>query len=113
MRLVDYLETRDDVDKSRIGLFGVSKGGIETYLAAAVDERIAAAVPCIGLESFKWAVENNSWQSRIGTIQFAFDTAAKESGVTSPDGAFVKQFYDRVALPGIDGEFDGNRRWRR
>ncbi|HEX4794076.1 MAG TPA: acetylxylan esterase, partial [Humisphaera sp.] len=100
MRLVDYLETRDDVDKSRIGLFGVSKGGIETYLSAAVDERIAAAVPCIGLESFKWADDNNSWQSRIGTIQSPFDTAAKESGVASPDGKFVKQFYDRVA-PGI------------
>ena len=37
MRLIDYLETRDDVDKNRIGLYGVSKGGIETYLTAAVD----------------------------------------------------------------------------
>ena len=55
MRLVDYLQTRDDVDPARIGLFGVSKGGIETYLAAAVDPRIAVAVPCIGLESFHWA----------------------------------------------------------
>src|SRR5439155_14242453 len=45
MRLIDYLETRDDVDARRIGLFGVSKGGIETYLAAAADPRIACAVP--------------------------------------------------------------------
>ncbi|MBC7366952.1 MAG: acetylxylan esterase, partial [Undibacterium sp.] len=59
MRLVDYLETRDDVDPKRIGLFGISKGGIETYLTAAVDSRIAAAVPCIAVESFRWAVENN------------------------------------------------------
>src|SRR5436309_73619 len=36
MRLVDYLETRDDIDPHRIGIFGVSKGGIEAYLAAAV-----------------------------------------------------------------------------
>ena len=56
MRLVDYLDTRDDVDPARIGLFGISKGGIETYLTAAVDPRIAAAVPCIGVESFQWAV---------------------------------------------------------
>ena len=106
MRLVDYLVTRDDVDASRIGLYGVSKGGIETYLTAAVDPRIAVAVPAIGLESFRWATENNSWQSRIETIQTAFDAAAVAAGVQSPDGAFVRAFYDRVA-PGLDGEFDG------
>jgi dienelactone hydrolase len=106
MRLIDYLETRDDVDAKRIGLYGVSKGGIETYLSAAVDPRIAAAVPCIGMESFAWADDNDSWHSRIGTIQHAFDAAAKDAGVDKPDGKFVHDFYARIA-PGIDGEFDG------
>jgi dienelactone hydrolase len=105
-RLVDYLQTRDDVDPKRIGLIGISKGGIETYLAAAVDRRIAVAVPCIGVQSFEWALENNQWQGRIGTIQTAFDIVAKEAGVASPDAAFVKSFYDRV-VPGIYTEFDG------
>jgi predicted esterase len=106
MRLVDYLQTRDDVDASRIGLIGISKGGIETYLAAAADPRIAVAVPCIGVESFRWALANNDWQGRIGTIQNAFDAIAKENGVTKPDSAFVQIFYDRV-VPGIYSEFDG------
>jgi dienelactone hydrolase len=106
MRLIDYLQTRDDVDPQRIGLYGVSKGGIETYLSAAVDPRIAAAVPCIGVQSFKWALDNNSWQSRIGTIQTAFDTVAKEAKVEKPDSAFVQKFYDRV-VPRIYAEFDG------
>lgn len=53
MRLIDYLETRDDVDASRIGVMGISKGGMETYLAAAIDARIAAAVPLIGVQSFR------------------------------------------------------------
>jgi dienelactone hydrolase len=106
MRLVDYLSTRDDVDASRIGLIGISKGGIETYLAAAADPRIAVAVPCIGVESFRWALDHNDWQGRIGTIQNAFNTIAKENGVTQPDSAFVQKFYDRV-VPGIAGEFDG------
>jgi hypothetical protein len=106
MRLVDYLETRDDVDPKRIGLFGISKGGIETYLAAAADPRIAVAVPCIGVESFRWAVENNSWSSRIGTVQAAFDAAAKDRGVENPGADFVHAFYARVA-PGLDREFDG------
>jgi dienelactone hydrolase len=105
-RLVDYLQTRADVDSRKIGLMGISKGGIETYLAAAMDERIAVAVPCIGMQSFSWALQNNEWQGRIGTIQNAFETIAKSEGVTKPDSAMVKKFYDRV-VPGIDGEFDG------
>jgi dienelactone hydrolase len=106
MRLVDYLQTRDDVDAKRIGLIGISKGGIETYLVAAADPRIAVAVPCIGVESFRWALDNHDWQGRIGTIQPAFDAIAKEASVTKPDSAFVQKFYDRV-VPGIAGEFDG------
>jgi dienelactone hydrolase len=106
MRLVDYLQTRDDVDTNRIGLIGISKGGIETYLAAAMDERIAVAVPCIGVQSFRWALLNNDWQGRIGTIQNAFDTIAKENHVAKPDAKFVKNFYVRVT-PKIYSEFDG------
>ena len=106
MRLIDYLETRDDIDPRRIGVIGFSKGGVETYLAAAADPRIAVAVPCIGVQSFRWAAENNSWQSRIGTVQAAFDAAAKDSGIAQPDGEFVHAFYSRVA-PGIDRAFDG------
>jgi dienelactone hydrolase len=106
MRLIDYLETRSDVDPKRVGAIGFSKGGIETYLAAAADPRIAVAVPCIGMQSFRWAIENDSWQSRIGTVQAAFDVAAKDSGVANPGADFVRTFYDRIA-PGIYGQFDG------
>lgn len=106
MRLVDYLETRADVDSRRIGCFGISKGGIETYLAAAADPRIAAAVPCIGVQSFGWAIEHDAWQSRIETVQSAFDAGAKDSGVENPGPDFVRTFYDRVA-PGIYNRFDG------
>ncbi len=104
LRLVDYLETREDVDAARIGLTGISKGGMETYLAAAVDPRIAAAVPVIGVQSFRWALEHDSWQSRVGTFQAAIDAAAAGAGA-QVDAAFVRSFYDRV-VPGIYTEFD-------
>jgi len=106
MRLVDYLKTRKDVDAKRIGLIGISKGGIETYLAAAADKRITAAVPVIGVQSFHWALENDQWHGRIKTIQRAFDSSAADAGVTNVTREFVKAFYDRV-VPGIYGEFDG------
>lgn len=105
-RLVDYLETREDVDAQRIGLMGISKGGIETYFVAAAEPRIAVAVPCIGMQSFDWALKNNDWQGRIATIQPAFDRIAQDAGVAKPDSAFVENFYDRV-VPGINSQFDG------
>ena len=106
MRLIDYLETREDVDRDRIGMIGFSKGGMETYLAAAVDPRIAVAVPCIGVQSFRWALENGAWKSRVETFQAAIDTAAKEAGLAEITPDFVRQFYDRV-VPGIYSQFDG------
>jgi len=105
MRLVDYLVTRKDVDADRIGLTGISKGGIETYLAAAADPRIAVAVPYIGVQSFKWSLDNGQWRARIATIQDAFNTSAAQAG-KAPDVDFVREFYARV-VPGIDGIFDG------
>ena len=110
-RLVDYLQTRDDVAANRIGLMGISKGGVETYFIAAADPRIAVAVPCIGMQSFDWALKNNDWQGRIATIQPAFNQIAKNAGVAKPDSAFVKNFYDRV-VPGIDTQFDGPQMMR-
>jgi dienelactone hydrolase len=106
MRLVDYLSARKDVDPARIGLTGFSKGGIETYLTAAADPRVAAAVPYIGVQSFHWALANGQWKARIATIQGGFDAAAASDGKSPSSVDFVRQFYARV-VPGIDGPFDG------
>ena len=106
MRLIDYLETRKDVDAKRIGLTGISKGGIETYLAAAADPRVTAAVSFLGVHSFKWSLDNGQWRARIATIQAGFNAAAREAGKSADDVNFVREFYARV-VPGIDGRFDG------
>ena len=51
--VVDFVETRDDVDHRRIGLWGVSMGGYYAPRAAAFEKRIAA---CISLSGpFDWA----------------------------------------------------------
>src|SRR5882672_8715724 len=63
-RLADYLETRPDIDAKRLGMIGFSMGGIQTWLAASVDERWKVAVPAIGVQSFKWSLENDRWQGR-------------------------------------------------
>ncbi len=106
MRLIDYLATRKDVDAARIGLVGFSKGGIETYFTAAADPRVAAAVPYIGVQSFRWALDNGQWKARIATIQGGFNAAAASAGKSPESVDFVREFYARV-VPGIDAQFDG------
>ncbi len=45
VRAIDYLLSREEVDPDRIGLTGLSGGGMATAYIAAFDNRIAAAAP--------------------------------------------------------------------
>jgi hypothetical protein len=49
VRALDYLETRPEVDKTRFGVTGRSGGGAYSWWIAALDERIACAVPTAGI----------------------------------------------------------------
>lgn len=44
MRCLDYLGQREDVDAGRIGVMGISGGGMVALFAAALDKRIRASV---------------------------------------------------------------------
>lgn len=43
MRMIDFLQSRPEVDGGRIGMVGISGGGLVTQFTAALDERIRAA----------------------------------------------------------------------
>lgn len=104
-RLTDYLVTRPDVDPKRIGMTGISMGGIETWLAASVDTRIKVAVLDIAVQSFKWSLDNGQWQGRVGTIEDAHKRAAKDMGDSAVNKKNIQALWDKVT-PGLDGEFD-------
>lgn len=44
MRLVDYLQEREDLDVSRLGAMGISGGGMHTLFSTCLDTRIRACV---------------------------------------------------------------------
>ncbi len=104
-RTVDYLQQRDDVDPNRIGMIGFSMGGIETYLAASVDDRVKVAVPAIGVQSFRWSLEHDRWQGRARTIGAAHQAAAKDLGEPKVSAKVCRALWAKV-VPGITDQFD-------
>jgi dienelactone hydrolase len=52
IRTLDYLAARPEVDASRLGCVGLSVGGYRSFLLAALDERIKAAVDVGWMTSF-------------------------------------------------------------
>jgi cephalosporin-C deacetylase-like acetyl esterase len=62
MRAIDYLETRPEVDKQRIGMTGRSGGAAMSWFTAAVDPRIKVVVPVMGISTYAVNVRDNTQQ---------------------------------------------------
>ena len=80
---VDYLETRGEVDKNRIGMMGLSQGGTMTTFASAAEPRIKAA-DIIGYI--------NPWEN------FAVNRAGVCGSQVVPD---VYKYFDTMDIAGL------------
>jgi dienelactone hydrolase len=104
-RTVDFLQKHEAIDPARIGMIGFSMGGIETWLAAAVDNRVKVAVPAIGVQSFRWSLEHDKWQGRARTIGAAHTAAAQDLGEPQVNQKVCRVLWTKI-LPGILDQFD-------
>ena len=72
---IDYLQTRKEVDRSRIGCIGLSGGGCMTMHVAAIDERVKAAVISGAFTSYhSYALEIETFcgmQIPVGIMNYA------------------------------------------
>jgi len=59
IRTVDYLASRPEVDPKRIGCVGLSVGGYRSFLLAALDPRIRAAVAVGWMTSFRAQIKKH------------------------------------------------------
>ena len=49
---LEYLLSRPEVDRGRVGMTGASGGGYNTWITGALDDRIAVVVPVVGTSEF-------------------------------------------------------------
>ncbi|MFL5516476.1 MAG: acetylxylan esterase, partial [Gemmatimonadales bacterium] len=94
-RALDYLASRPDVDRTRIGITGASGGGTQTMLVGAIDERPAALFPAVMVSTHMQGgctCENASYL-RLGTgnAEIASLIAPRPLGMTSADD-WTKEF---------------------
>ena len=64
LRTLDYLASRPDVDRQRLGCIGLSVGGYRSFLLAALDERIKAAVDVCWMTSYASNIQPSRDQHR-------------------------------------------------
>lgn len=53
VRALDYLQSRPEIDPSRLAVTGISGGGAATFWIAAADERVKVAVPVSGMSDLE------------------------------------------------------------
>jgi cephalosporin-C deacetylase-like acetyl esterase len=60
MRAIDYLETRAEVDRARIGMTGRSGGAAMSWFTAAIDPRVKVVMPVMGISTYAANVHENT-----------------------------------------------------
>ncbi|KAL7590253.1 hypothetical protein Lser_V15G39463 [Lactuca serriola] len=105
LKLADYLTKRDDIDHSKIGITGESLGGMHAWFAAFADTRYSVVAPIIGVQGFRWAIDNNQWHARVDSIKSVFEDARIDLGKSAIDKEVVEKVWNRIA-PGLASEFD-------
>lgn len=108
LRLVDYLQTRPDVDGSRIGMTGFSEGGILTWMCAVADDRIRVAVPIIGVTCFGETLRTETGPETTERVRL-FDAVlreyARDVGEKEANGRVLRLAWEKL-VPGMLDRFD-------
>jgi len=81
LRTLDYLASRPDVDRRRLGCVGLSVGGYRSFLLAALDPRIKAAVDVGWMTSYA----SNIRRHVMNTVGFTFHVPGLYRYLDLPD----------------------------
>lgn len=101
--VLDVLENRTDVGK--IGITGLSLGGMVSWLLAVIDERVYAPVPLCGVQSFKYAIDTNQFHERVMSIPEVFRAVSPGGILSNLTPELVARVWDAI-LPGLLEQYD-------
>jgi dienelactone hydrolase len=97
-RALDYLSTRTDIDTSRIGMLGLSMGGMITFELASIDLRIKSAVAGLTppLKEYEFqSFTPSTFASRIKINSFLMFMGNKDDFYTMSE---ARQLYDMIPI---------------
>ena len=107
-RAIDLLETRDDVDATRVGIVGYSMGGMLTFMLAAVEPRVSAAVACVPplMREDHSPIAIHHYAPRITSQPFLMLVAEEDPANITPEEA--RRVHDLIASPAKElGSYEG------
>jgi hypothetical protein len=84
MRAVDYLQSRPEVDPTKIGITGASGGGNQTMYAGAWDERFTAVVPVCSVGNYQAYLGPACCMCEVVPGALTFTEEAGVLGLTAP-----------------------------
>jgi hypothetical protein len=107
IRALDWITSRSDCDTQRIGVTGASGGGTQTFILAAIDDRVAAAFPAVMVSTAMQGgctCENASYlRVNTGNIEFAALVAPRPIAMTGADDWTVE--IETKGLPELKQHF--------
>ncbi len=108
IRALDYLESRREVDREKMGVTGRSGGGAYSWWTASLDERIKAAVPVAGITSLRNHVVDGCIEGHcdcmyaVNTYRWDYATV---SALVSPRALLISNT-DKDSIFPLDGVMD-------
>ena len=112
IRTLDYLASRPEVDKRRLGCVGLSVGGWRSFLLAALDERIKSAVAVgwmtsLGAQIKQHIINSIGFSFYINGLYHYFDLPDLAALIAPRTVLVINGSQDRLfALDGVKAAFD-------
>jgi cephalosporin-C deacetylase-like acetyl esterase len=98
IRAVTLLKSMEDVDGGHIAVAGASMGGLETYIVAAVDPRVRAAIPIVASGNYRDLVMSGSLANHMIPKTFDVRSEFADSMVKQFDVYFYASKIDKPIL---------------
>ena len=104
-RSIDYLETRTDIDTSKLGFYGYSWGGRLGGIIPAVEERLKVSVLVIGGFNFRttnWPYPEAEELNYVSRVKIPVLMLNGKFDYNFPLETTVKPFFDLLGTPEKD-----------